>query len=229
MLRRLLLAGPPGVDPIASSIKAKLVSWWPLDSSMADAHGGNPFVSGATPAYVAAKKGNGNNASKRYTSGVAGLPSFHSSGCTIFFWAYLTEGSTRSIASLGRNMSAGEILVLYCIDGKLSAVYRDTNGAVSSGAGISVSLNTWAFVAISWRPQSATEKVHIWVSGQDQAADKTIGSAFSPQFVEMGSVYGTSWPLGAVIDEMGMTSQPLTQAELEWLFNSGTGRSYSEL
>lgn len=208
------------------SIKSRLSSWWTFDNTMDDVHGANDMVNGDTPAYAAGKKGYANNNAKRYSNTPTGIEGFHTSGCSLFFWFHPTNTTARVIASLGRNMSGGEILSIDHVDGAFGAGYRDSAGA-SGPSRIAAALNSWHFVVASWDPSVGA--IRLWMDGITSTGTKSAGSALTPQYFEAGSRYSYGWPLGGLMDEAGFVVGALSNDEIAWLYNGGAGRAYSDL
>lgn len=218
-------AGTPTV-PEAISIYANLVSWWGFDDNQADLKGQNSLLGAAT--YAAGKEGKAiQSPTRRRTPTKIDVASTVGGG-SLFGWIYLTSTSTLAIASLSDSTgSAPENIGLSYISGSgFQGFYRNSAGTLTqfteSGGRAT---GAWYFIAAVWNGSDIKLYVNNVLLGTTTGAAGTLKASAGFQF---GSTASATNPPGH-LDLWGYSNAALTAAEVAYLYNSGAGRSYSQL
>lgn len=152
-------------------------------------------------------------------------------------WVNLESvGASRVIVSKSDSGGAGnvEYMLMYNLGGDKFQFY------VSSGSGLanftnvpattlgSPSLATWYFIVV--RHDAAADTISIQVNnGTIDSTAYTFGSYDSGVSFAIGAWGDGPESFDGLIDEVGVWKKVLTTDESTWLYNSGNGRSYSDI
>ena len=206
---------------------ANLVGWWSLDETSgdrADSHGAFTMTDVNTVGSTTGVQSNAtNHASGEYLTHAAGL-GLHGASFTVGAWIRADDLLRRHVLTeynpppnyefLLRVEGGGTVQFFLASAGThFFGVYATNHGAISTG--------TWYFV-VAWHDDAANE---IGVSVND--VSNTAGWTYT--HVEGTGPFriGETWT--GRIDEAFAFNDVLTPAERTWLYNSGSGRAYSEV
>ena len=222
------------------AIKTDLVSWWTLNEASgtrADSHDDNDLTDNNTVGSAAGKVGNAADleaSSSEYLS--------HASNASLVtgdidwtFACWIRAESLSSfpiVASKGWGGDPPREWVLFCNTGasnKLHFEVEDGDGlAMSVESTDSITTNTWYFVVVQHDAGANEISVSINAGTPDTAAHSTGVREGSADFV-IGASPSQSLFWDGLIDEVGFWKRILSADEIEWLYNDGNGRGYSEL
>lgn len=234
MLLRNLMAGGSG----ATGIKVGLVSWWDLEEASgtrADAHGSKPLTPVGTVGNVAAKNGNGSNASAGGYLGSSGSVSLHSGDFTIAGVFKTSQGQSGIISRNGTS-AAIDRQFLIALDNPSGTFYFgvSTNGTSNAAllTGSSGYNNGNLHTFICWR-DTAANTINASVDGGATVSTAMTGAtslynATDPGWTLHGIGTGT-YVNGSVMDSVGIWSRMLTGTERSNLYNSGSWQNYAGL
>lgn len=227
---------------------AKVAHWWDIESNGTASAGTNLSLSTGSPGTEAGKVGNGysciNQASTNHwysASTVAGQGSDYS----VNLWAKLRSANTAHVGYwlLGhRGVSAGDV--------NFQMVFR---GAGSSGPAAGefraniFAASTSYFCAYSnfaalddsvWRmytllvDKTVNNRLELFVDGVS-ITTTSLASATPNNVTKNIALGGADWTTGGsgdlMVDSAGIFNAVLTQAEIDYLYNSGNGVAYADL
>lgn len=104
-----------------------------------------------------------------------------------------------------------------------------SNGAALTAMYESTVINataTWYFVAMGY------DGANIWIRLNGQARETTAYSSGifdGPSDFMLGNKHAGGSHLDGLLDECAVWDRNVTDADLDWIYNSGTGRSYTDL
>lgn len=151
----------------------------------------------------------------------------HTGNGTISLWIkpYVNLGQTNQGIFTNKNPDANGGLRMYA-NGSGFLCF-ETYGSLAKCTAISDWSNTWTFLVLTW--ENVTNTTNLYVNGT--FVDTSI-NARKPtgQTLELGN-YNNSWSSGfnGTIDEVGKWNRTLGVAEIDFLFNNGTGIPFTEL
>jgi len=225
--------------------KTDLIAWWALDETIgtrADSHGSNDLSDNNSVGYATGKQGNAadfEKSSDQYLSIADNADlSFGDEDFTICAWVKL-ESHTQSGAIVAKYRFTGANQRAYLLrvdgggtnkfqwalsgDGSASdSIYADNLGTVSDGI--------WYFV-VAWH-DSVNDEMGIQVnSGISDTKAYSSGCYDNTEsfFIGIDNNVDTSRDLDGLVDEICIYGRILSQDEIDWLYNGGLGRAYSEL
>lgn len=211
-----------------------MISWWTLDEesgTRADSHGSNDLTDNNTVGYAAGKKSNAADfvpANSEYLSRASNNDlNTGNVDWTIAFWFYADSVTgTQFLVS----KDAGSSNRQYRIDLNSTTLRFFTFTATNSVAGTvnwgsAISTGTWYFVEAYH--DAGNDLVGLRVDGGTpvSAACTTPGTG-SAYF---GIGHGETSYFDGRIDEVVMWKRLLIDDERTWLYNSGSGRTYSDI
>lgn len=218
-----------------------LVSWWALDETSgnrADAHGSNTLTDNNTVGYVAGKKSNAAYfilANSEYLS-VADTSSLEpgSGSFTLCSWIVLnTKTAQQAIGDKWTTTSnQREYMLDYDVanDSFRIQVSADGTGATVLNSTLTpITTSTWYFVCSELDNTNDLMKISVNAGTANTVAFTTNAFAGTSAFYLGRHAGGTSHYLDAALDEVVYYSRALSADEISWLYNSGTGRTYSEV
>lgn len=229
----------PAVNPGTTNLSA----WWSLNEASgqrSDSHGTNHLTDNNTVAQAAGVVGNSAlfvQANAEYLSVADNAALSIGSGVsfTVGCWAYLdgvalrpliTKAAANTVAGIEFRMFTGNDGL-----GRLHANISTGAALLTAGpSGATLSINTWYFFAMVLSVSGHTLKAYVngvergsvatgGVSAQDAGGAFLIG-----KLTEATALYH-----GGRMDEAFLYKRALSVDELEWLYNAGAGRAYSEL
>jgi hypothetical protein len=232
-----------GSQEIWSSLSfpvSNLIAYYKFDGDGDDSFGSNDLteVVNTSPVYTTGKIGNsfvcsGNGSNGDYLTKTSGIPNLNDFTAT--FWIYpTTYDSANYIFSLGYRTQGvvNSFLYFYSAgNGGMRLLFNNSSGNTghqSSGTLATPPLNAWTFVAI--RRDGSTIKLRH--NDTDVTLDVTtcITDTMDSGRIDYGRApgRGTSLnPFKGRIDESGLWSKALSDSELDDLYNSGSGLTYS--
>lgn len=222
--------------PAVSPGTDNLVAWWSLDETSgtrADSHDSNDLTDNNTVGYAAGKVGNAADfveVNSEYLSVSLTMPS------PVTAMSYVGWWNTDSLS--------GQVSVFNYIGTAGMLVNRNASSIrVWIGGGGNYTLNpspspnfstgTWYHVAVVYDGSGATndDRGKIYIDGAVLTSPNWLGTI--PASISGGSqsvVVGKgSGYFDGLLDETCVFNDALTADEVAWLYNSGTGRAYSEL
>jgi hypothetical protein len=210
-----------GLQP---DLTTSLVSYWKLDESSGnadDAVSTNDLTNTGTVTYAAAKINKGADFSgANMILENAGAVGFTSGGDRTWnFWMKADVNGGYILDNI-TNSGAQRRVTIY-LNGTNLAIYTwntdiDTGQAISTG--------TWYMVTVCWSAGTITTYVN--------AVSKTGGTTGTAAGNANGFAIGSEYPktyganFNGIVDEVGVWSRVLTQAEITALYNSGDGKQY---
>jgi RHS repeat-associated protein len=224
----------PTMVPMLDPGFANLVSWWSLDetSGMRADSSINAYdlLDNGVVGYILGKKNNAALFAPNQYLSHGDTPDLQlgNSDFTICLWAKLNDVTVdQSLISKWTEVgnereydlryTPGNFVFDYSPDGSsVTDLYAYTFGRASNG--------DWNFVCI----QRNRNTLSISINNGLESTSSIIGSIFvGTSDFKIGN--DTTYSLNGAIDEVVFYKQSLTGAELDWLYNSGNGRSYSDL
>ena len=220
-----------------------LVSWWKLDEASGnalDSHSTNELVETiGTIASAAGKVNNArdfedgdteyfeiaSNASLQFADAAFSIGCWYkpeSTGGGQYIMGKWNQTNNRREYVLVKNAS-GEIRFIISQNG------TDTTTVLS---GVTPSAGTWYFIVARHDPASNTIHIKVSASADVSAAHSTGCNANTSPF-RIGAE-GSSTPIAGtytdgLVDEAFLFNDYLTDDEIDWLYNSGNGRTYDDL
>ena len=214
-----------------------LVSYWKLDEASgnaADSVGSNTLTNRNTTAYAAGKINNGADLEATSDNGFSitdasqsGLD--FSDALTFAGWIKLESAPASYYSMIGKRVGTGNqrSYLFYGLNGNL---VFDNSSTGSDGSSVSVTATTntatWYHVAVT----KTGTTVKFYLNGSQQGATQTA---------TLSSIYNSTAPfelgwwsdnadadLDGFMDEWGVWSRVLSDAEITELYNSGAGLSY---
>lgn len=220
-----------------------LVAWYTLDETSgtrADSHsGGYTLTDNNTVLYNTGKVSNAaafvatNSEFLSYEGAAAAFDM--TSDFTVAAWVNpATVPALASICTKSRNAAANTDWLLR-VDGAGTGKpeFYTTNGSTYYGAqwGSGLSTSTWAFV-VGWF-SSADNKVYVQVDNGTPISTNTTGAppgdANTKMIIGAQDSAAARRPWDGLIDEVAIYSRVLTADERTFLYNSGNGRTYTDL
>ena len=225
--------GNPGV--------ADLIAWWTLNEesgTRADSHGSNTLADNNTVLYAAGKIGNAADF-ERSTSEYLSIAdnaalSFADEDFTIGAWVKPESYNAQNAGIMGKysiiggdleyelyySAGAAKFKFIVSNDGTASAEAISTTGSVATGS--------WHFV-VGWH-DSVNNEIGIQVSGgTDFTTAHTTGVNDGALNFNIGQRAGGLNYWDGLVDEAFVYGRVLTSDERTWLYNSGSGRTYSDI
>ena len=224
-----------------------LVSWWKMDETSGtrtDSNGANHLADNNTVGSTTGKQGNASlfvMANSEYLS-IQDNPSVsmgNGARMAVCTWVKLNSKSLTGVQNFvtkrGATNGTWEYFLRY--DGRVDRFvylasadgYAATTAEVKANTFASQSgspvIGTWYFVC------GGNDGLNAWISinaGTRDTVPFTTGIYDGPNMLRIGSGYNAEYLDGA-LDEMALYKRSLTQAEVEWLYNSGSGRTYADL
>jgi hypothetical protein len=218
-----------------------LVAWWSMNEESGtreDSHGSNDLTDNNTVGYGAGKKGNAAetvDANTEYLS-VADNADVSIDGheaATITGWFYLTDTPDAQYTyPVSKWESLANDYSLRIDSSNIVLSMRKSNDSATVTAtlvGGTPANETWTFVVFYHDPDN--DKIGVSVNGGAfTTANITEGVRRSAAALEFGRLQSSFSPSSNVrLDEWNKWSKVLSQDEIDWLYNSGNGRSYGEL
>ena len=230
-----------GSDAPTNPETDNLVAWWSMDEASgtrADSHGSNDLTDHNTVGSATGKKSNAAdftsaNSEALYIADNADL-SFGDEDFTICGWVSL-DSKSASRAIVGKwhfSGSSREYYLGYSSGPDRIAFFVSSDGtgntSVSADNLGSPSTSTWYFVA-AYHDATANEiGISVNAGAIDTTAHTTGANDGSSEF-NIGSYnnHAGNFQEGQ-LDEICLFDKVLSRAEMDWLYNSGSGRAYSE-
>jgi len=220
---------PAGAQPPVFSLAA----WWSMDESgqRTDSHGSNHLANyGAGSVAGVQNNATQFNASTEHlytaTDGLEPDPQH-----TLAFWFRLDSAPGSDQRFITKETSAGDLQ--FALDYiQSSAVLRFTVVGLAGSVPVTdtvdsaaISTSTWYYV-VAWS-DSAYDTINIQVN-DGSVSSTSHGYGIRASFSPGAFVIGAS-SLAFTIDEFGYWHDILSSTDKTWLYDSGSGRTYSEL
>lgn len=228
----------PAVNPGTTS----LVSWWSLDETSgdrADSHGGLTLTAVNAPGSGTGKKNGAvdcESSSTQYLTRPGDDASLSAGGrsFTIGAWVNVESGggsnSGRIMSKRQANSNADFDLYLVATTGVTLEVWDQGGATVKTASASKALTGVWTFV-VAWYDAGANS-IGLQLDGGTPATTSTAGVTIKDgtgTFM-IGQLHQVSRAFDGLIDEAFVyMGRVLTSDERDWLYNSGTGRTYSEL
>jgi len=221
--------------------KTNLEAWWELNEesgTRVDAHGSNDLADNNTVLYDTLVKGNAADFEKGNSESlsIADNASLSVADVDFMFTTWLKPESIPGadqdmIIAKGGGVGTREYQAYITTTGSLAWVIYSSgeagNTVVNSGAGTIIA-GTKVFVVIKYDAGASELSVSL-----DAGSFTTAGSAVTPydgsSIFRLGGRYAAiDSPYDGLMDETNFWKGILTQDEINWLYNSGDGRAYSD-
>ena len=217
--------------------KDSLISWWSLDEESGervDSHGSNNLTDVNTVLYGAGKRNNAGDfevGTSEYLEIADNADlSFGDEDVTFAGWVKLeSKGATR--CWLGKRVDGGGALDYNLFFHNAGDDFRfgAAGAAVEANNLGSPSLATWYFI-VCWH-DAAGNTINIQVNNGTADSAATGGTPINDGagYFAIGAEgrNGDYWD--GLIDEVAVWNRVLTSGEKDWLYDSGAGRTYTEL
>ena len=196
---------------------SNLVAWWPGDGNTGDIIGNSNGVHVGTATYAAGKVGQAFSFDGTNYVEVADSPVLRPTTYTVDAWIYPTVVSgNHNVVFKGDHEYAMQIR-----NGKVVFASKSANGTYAEFQGsLDVPVNAWSHIAIT---QDATIK-RIYVNGDldpvTQQQDGHYTSNLGP--LRIGTHNNIFEFFYGLIDEVDIIARPLTQAEIQAIYNAGS-------
>jgi hypothetical protein len=238
----LLVAAPLFTVELRAAIITNLVNYWSMDDASGatedDEHGAVDLTDNGTVGSAAGCVGNGrtfNGSSQYLQSGLGTVPFDGTAGPWTFqVWvksAATTQTNTYLAASSG-NAGADQSAVIYeFVDDTVeffAANHTGTDPRTNSGVSVAdtnchhIVYRKNASGASGWDKFLDGTKTQISAS-----IDFTLSSGVDA--FALGAAVGGTNHFSGTLDEVGWWDTNLSDAEVAWLYNSGSGRSYTDI
>ena len=228
--------------PVVNNLLTSLIAYWDLDES-----------TGKAIDLHASYDGTLTNAPTQNQSGLLGtsylfeeddnekincgleVGDFGTSDCSISAWikipAEVTAGDQDAI--LGKYAGAAPQWYVFITDAELVSLYwRPSGTAVYISSSNSISLDEWVHVVVTMdRDGNAT----IYINGEADGTPVSISATSadnmdnSVAFILGARYYGAddAKSMDGYLDEVGIWYRVLTQTDIDFLYNSGSGLAYA--
>ena len=232
--------------PTTNPGTTNLVAWWSLDEASGnrnDSHGVNHLTPGGLLSYATGKVGNAADFEGSTTDylTIADNAAMRTGDIdwTYCLWVkaetLLGVGVYAGLVSRDPQSNNREMHIIY--NGDVGRFFVQIFTAASTAAGRvqadslgQPSVGVWYFIVV-WHDAGA-DTLCIQVNGGavDSAAESaTVGpaKAVATEFgTDVRATQGRYWD--GLIDEVGFWKRKLNEREIQWLYNGGNGRAYSE-
>jgi hypothetical protein len=227
----IFLAGCASFPPPASAdLKDGLVSYWKLDEtsgSIIDAIDSNTGTDSGATAGVAGKI----ETAYQFipTSTCILVPDADNLTCTsaisISCWFYNEENGsiTESIADKWTSDEDGELQ--FFINSQSTLVFNiftPSKNSKASTTGALIGLNQWYHLVVTWDGTYLNMYINGSLVGSPVPATGTIPNTTNDFYIS----YPGNFSHNGTIDEVGLWSRALSQAEVTQLYNGGNGLAY---
>lgn len=213
-----------------------LVSYWSMEEASgtrSDSHGTNDLTDNNTVTQGTGIQSNGADfeASNSEYLSVADNSSISITGdLSVSMWIY--RESATNMGLIGKVLYPNREYQLRINDGSnLLQLWMSSNGSSQTKKQVSWSplTSTWYHVGFTYNASAG--EVKFYIDGSQQGSTQTgmptnlyNGSAE----LRIGHIEAGDY-MDGIIDEVALYSRTLTSSEMNWLYNSGSGRSYSDI
>lgn len=222
-----------------ANLSASLVSYWELEEASGDridSHGSNDLTDNNTVTSATGKQGDAANfvASNSEYLSIADNASLSITGdISMAMWLKMDIGGTyRYVLTKTDGNSQGGYSFVIINTNKIQWSVTETSGYVTYSrrrTTATLSTGTWYHIVCTFKASDGT--MTIYIDGSNITAfDQNVNNARAiydsthPFHVGAGSTFGA--PVDGLVDEVGIWSKVLTQAEVTDLYNSGSGIPY---
>jgi hypothetical protein len=231
-------------SPSSSSTGVTLAEYWKLEegtgADKVDQVGGKLFRAASATYAIATNgfKGTGiqfTGASQRVTN-IDGIVTAGKSWATAL-WFYPTFTNTTDSILICKAQSTGsnstnEWGVTWRMSNKqvsFSTFQAGTAQTLYATNGGALTTNVWAFVVVAYDQAGVVN--HIWVNGQHDSVARTKTPVNNVYPITIGNYQDgpASYYCKGIIDEVAMFDGVPTQGFVDWMYNSGAGRTYEEI
>lgn len=218
-------------DPGTNPGTANLVSWWTLNESSGstrnDSHStANHLSDNGTVNSTTGKVGNAADFSSDYLSrnSPTGLPGTTSSWSFSCWLKPTSYADYRTFFSSGNTAAGAKMYLLQ--EGTTGELWRwdayDSNTTLTTGV--------WTFVVFTFASGGTNTGTELYYVNGTVVTGRT-GAVPAPDnaALRIGASASVSFHYLGAIDEAALWNKTLSQDEITWLYNSGNGRTYSDL
>lgn len=225
---------PQPPDP--ESDLASLLAWYAMEetgseSPRADVHGSTDYSKVRSAATGAAEGVVGNaielgGGDLRTTNATPAFPLDVTRDFTIVMWVYVPSGASGGEPYLWRTGGGAANVRIQARPSSSDylLIVKTQDGAEYIANGDDFAFDTWQMVTL--RHEAATNSVHLRVDMNEDVSDTLSASLVGPSAKEV-RIDGNG--VGVRLDEQSVWQVYLSDEELAWLYNGGTGRAYTEL
>ena len=214
------------------SLTTNLVSYWKLDESSGnavDSVGSNTLTNTSTT-YTTGKINNGadmNGTSSALSAGTSALvPTTSGQAISVSFWINSDTASTASAYRQTFSFKGGILFRYSWGDAGAaygSAVYRTVSNTYST-PNLSLSASTWYHIVIVYDSTNLKLYVNGTQSGSDVAVTTDVRYDTGTNHIGCSDSYSDFYD--GKVDEFGIWSRALSDAEITELYNGGAGFQY---
>ncbi len=223
---------PTSTPPPDFSILSKIDSWFTFDSNIEDQHGSSDLNTAGTVTYSPAIIDDGAASTLRMQSNTVPPALITRNNFTIGGWVKLANLSPQVFVGTKINSESGlnESVFIYYNGGQIGGGFNQTS-LVGDQRSIAYTLpdggasmdDDYQFFALTYTGGILS----IYLNGS-RVVDGNFGSDIPrvPDMIFFGYQYSAEY--NQSFDEV-FFADALTDAELDWLYNSGNGRSYADV
>ncbi len=211
-----------------------LISYWALDEASGtrfDSHGSKPMgdVNGVGSATGKVATAADFEASSTQCLSGAFIDVVNEWSTTLWFNAESFPADYQGLFTRDDFGSPRHQTSIYINASSKLAVYTAPGGSNFDGTGSTTfSTATWYFIAVTYTSANGLKGYVNATSEASAAGIGTLGTGNAP--VEIGrDVFNSLRYFDGLIDEVSLWQRELTASEITWLYNSGAGRSYSDI
>ena len=201
-----------------------LVAYYSFDGNTSDSSGNGHTGSNHDAGYTSSGKINGAYDFDGYYDYIYNLGIV--SGANVRTYSFWVKSDLTSYSSEGYIYSGGSIGSCnhYGIAGK-STTWQFTDGVAWYNSGVSITTN-WTNIVLVTESSKSTK---IYINGNYITTFSHYALTTGTSNSVLGRYLGGSCDFNGLIDEVGIWNKALNQRSVEYLYNSGNGRSYCEL
>ena len=139
----------------------------------------------------------------------------------------INDTESKVFVANGINSNTSELALYMSTSNHFSGLHYTPLKTVSSTD--LVSINTWYFV--TFIRDATNDFIHIYVNASQHDSTASSSTVAGSNNIAIGSFNGGSStrPFNGFVDEVGIWERKLTETEIIYLYNSGNGRTYTEI
>jgi hypothetical protein len=221
-----------------------LIAWWSMDETSGtryDSHSSNNLTDNNTVGYETGIINNSANfvsTNSEYLSksSTTDLQNGNNSW-TLNMWAYISSnpaGVQGIFSKDEESVNKREYRITLGTTGKILFYIFDSGGSEATYLESTTTLNTnaWNFVSIKKDLAVGTYGTLYIQINDESPKTKTLTDYYNAEgsgLLAIGSIKGSGYYFTGRLDEISFYKRALSQDEITWLLNSGSGRTYGDL
>jgi hypothetical protein len=213
---------------------ANLDAWWALENANDSSAGARNLSTGGSVTYTAGKVANAftGDASGEYLYINDAAWMERTGSFSFSLWVKATDATPAAYKGIVAQGAGGQSSwwIALGTGGLVSFGIEDSGGAADQvDCTTALSDNTWTHIACTFQSSTA---LRIYFNGVENGVNTTgIPAAVrnSTDQLFVGAAFAGSDSFQGQLDEVGMFNDLLTTGEITWLYNAGSGKTYSDL